>query len=66
MPDNDAIAGVSGFPEPVKVQIRSFEEKVLNRPMTHDEVSGIGLYLINNPGASVSDAFYGMIEFHKS
>lgn len=66
MSDKDAIAGVSGLPESVKEQIREFRKNVLRRPITSEEVSGMGLYLINNPRASVSDAFYGMIEFHKS
>ena len=59
---NESVAGVSGLSEEVVLQVREIEKFIL-RPMTTDEVQAIGLYLINNPEATVKEAFCEMSKY---
>ena len=59
---NETVAGVSGLSEEVVLQVREIEKFIL-RPMTTDEVQAVGLYLINNPGASAREAFCEMSKY---
>ncbi len=56
---NETVAGVSGISEEVILQVKVIEKLIL-RSMTTDEVQAVGLYLINNPAASVKEAFCEM------
>ena len=59
---NETVAGVSGLSEEVVLQIKEIE-KLLDRPVTTNEVQAIGLYLVNNPGASAKEAFREMSKY---